>query len=262
MSWSRPLAARVSSQRWGRIGTRRVPRLPRTRPESSTTASGGRDTAAEHGELPLLRADDRRLAPSSLSPRPAPGGDAVLYLTPYRSKGETRTSRHGCYYLKIRGAVNRWEGRRVIGATLPACANPRRRIDGTRVAQTPHPLVTTNPGATLVVLGRSSAPLPESSRVSPRAPGLRPPEESPAFRRGGRGAATLTVWCGRAHREWWWVSPARGRVCVRIALPPSPSSEGAFLPRVDSPAGGAPATTATRCRYYRIPGSVGPLDAR
>jgi hypothetical protein len=44
----------------------------------------------------------------------------------------------------------------------------------------------------------------------------------------GRGAATSAVWCGRAHPRVGGSPPraATSRVCVRIALPPSPSSEG------------------------------------
>jgi hypothetical protein len=164
------------------------------------------------------------------------------------------------YYLDWRRS-GRWEGRRVIEATLPACANPRRRIDGTRVARTRH-LSRPPRLANLALLGLKQPRFPSEAASRPRRLDLRPPEESHSLRRGGTRCSRHPRFGVAARtRECWWVSPARGHT-------PSVRSDGfaakvfqrTSLPPRWRRASGRPATTATRCRYYRIPGSVRPLE--
>jgi len=71
------------------------------------------------------------------------------------------------YYLDWRRS-GRWEGRRVIEATLPACANPRRRIDGTRVARTRH-LSRPPRLANLALLGLKQPRFPSEAASRPDA---------------------------------------------------------------------------------------------
>jgi len=112
------------------------------------------------------------------------------------------------YYLDWRRS-GRWEGRRVIEATLPACANPRRRIDGTRVARTRH-LSRPPRLANLALLGLKQPRFPSEAASRPRRLDLRPPEESHSLRRGGTRCSRHPRFGVAARtRECWWVSPAR-----------------------------------------------------